>query len=68
PVFGGIKFLDEKKVQKPAWLLDLLAERAGFEPAWDCSQTDFENSTLSGVYRILLKIVRNYNQPKTQCC
>ncbi|MDD4494916.1 MAG: hypothetical protein PHV32_11345, partial [Eubacteriales bacterium] len=28
---------------------------------------DFENSTLSGVYRILLKIVRNYNQPKTQC-
>ncbi len=23
-----------------------MAERAGFEPAWDCSQTDFESAPL----------------------
>ena len=32
----------KKKSRKPLSLLDFLAERMGFEPMCDCSQTDFE--------------------------
>ena len=31
-----------------------LAERVGFEPTWDCSQTDFESVRLLGSYRTIL--------------
>ena len=34
----------KRKSSKPACLLDFLAESEGFEPSWDCSQTDFEDS------------------------
>ena len=33
--------MDRKRLQKHL-LLEPLAQREGFEPSWDCSQTDFE--------------------------
>jgi hypothetical protein len=32
----------KKSTEKTVLFKGKLAERAGFEPAWDCSQTDFE--------------------------
>ena len=34
------------KRRKPACRLIFLAQREGFEPSWDCSQTDFESAPL----------------------
>ena len=34
------------KRHKPACRLIVLAQREGFEPSWDCSQTDFESAPL----------------------
>ena len=34
---------EKKKSSKPLRLLDLLAERMGFEPMCACAQTDFES-------------------------
>ena len=44
PHFSQDQHLAEKKEKsrKPLSLLDFLAERMGFEPMCDCSQTDFE--------------------------
>ena len=45
PHFSQDQHLAEKKEKsrKPLSLLDFLAERMGFEPMCDCSQTDFES-------------------------
>ena len=43
------KWAPNKGKAKARNLLQLrafMAERAGFEPAWDCSQTDFESAPL----------------------
>ena len=47
PHFSQDQHLAEKKEKsrKPLSLLDFLAERMGFEPMCDCSQTDFESLT-----------------------
>ena len=48
PHFSQDQHLAEKKEKsrKPLSLLDFLAERMGFEPMCDCSQTDFESAPL----------------------
>ena len=42
----------------------LLAERKGFEPMWDCSQTDFESYTLFGSLKNLIEDNRLCYTPK----
>ncbi len=43
----------KRKVQQTAWLLNFLAERMGFKPMCDCSQTDFESSVKKRTWRNL---------------
>ena len=53
--FSQDQHLAEKKEKsrKPLSLLDFLAERMGFEPMCDCSQTDFESSCQNRTWRNL---------------
>ena len=53
--FSQDQHLAEKKEKsrKPLSLLDFLAERMGFEPMCDCSQTDFESSGKNRTWRNL---------------